>query len=155
MQPPVVLGDHGDSSRVDGVALAGMSGVEQPGPRGQLRGHVHDGFVGGGQALGDAAAESGGAFDRPLPWRPLLGPGPQQGDSVAVDLKPDRGADLAAGLHGDRSEGAFMGVDPDGDHALPSVAGDGEPRDGQPDLKSDHASVEPRRGRATAGGSYV
>jgi hypothetical protein len=33
------------------------------------------------------------------------------------------------------------------------VAGDGEPRDGQPDLKSDHASVEPRRGRATAGGT--
>src|SRR6185312_4471221 len=44
-----------------------------------------------------------------------------------------------------------MRVDPDGDHGLPSVAGDGEPRDGQPDLKSDHASVEPRRGRATAG----
>src|SRR6478672_409403 len=46
-----------------------------------------------------------------------------------------------------------MGVDPDGDHGLLPVAGDGEPPDGQPDLKSDHASVEPRRGRATAGGT--
>lgn len=33
------------------------------------------------------------------------------------------------------------------------VASDGEPRDGQPDLKSDHASGEPRRGRATVGGT--
>ena len=41
---------------VDGVGLAGMSGVQQPGPRGQLGGHVHDGFVGGGQALRAAAA---------------------------------------------------------------------------------------------------
>ena len=33
------------------------------------------------------------------------------------------------------------------------VAGDGEPRDGQPDFRSEHASVEPRRGRATASGT--
>jgi hypothetical protein len=78
----------------------------------KLRGHIHDGFVGGGQALGDAAAESRGAFDRPLPLRPLPGPGPQPGDGVAVDLEPDRGTDLAARLQGDRGEGALMGSIP-------------------------------------------
>jgi hypothetical protein len=46
-----------------------------------------------------------------------------------------------------------VGIDPDGDHGYLRVAGDGEPRDGQPDFRSDHASVEPRRGRATAGGT--
>ena len=79
VQPPVVLGDHRDRGSVDGVGLAGMSGVEQPGPRGQLGGHIHDGFVGGGQALRDAATEPGGAFDRPLPVRPLLRPRPAAG----------------------------------------------------------------------------
>ncbi len=77
-----------------------MSGVEQPGPRGQLGGHVYDGLIGGGQALRDAAAQAGGAFDRPLPARPLLGPGPQPGDGVAVDHEPYRGTDIAAGLQG-------------------------------------------------------
>jgi len=32
--------------------------------------------------------------------RPRPGPGPQPGDGVAVDLEPDRGTDLAAGLQG-------------------------------------------------------
>ena len=51
-----------------------MSGVQQPGPRGQLGGDINDGLVGGSQALGDAATETGGAFDRPLTVRPLLSP---------------------------------------------------------------------------------
>jgi hypothetical protein len=47
-----------------------------------------------------------------------------------------------------------MRIDPNSDHhGPPSVAGNGEPRGGQPDFKSDHASVEPRRGRTTAGGT--
>jgi len=33
-----------------------MSGIEQPGPRGQLGRHINDGFTGGGQALRDASA---------------------------------------------------------------------------------------------------
>ena len=99
------------------------------------------------------AAQPGGALDRPPALRPLLGPGPQPGDGVTVDLEPDRGTDIVAGLHGDRGQRALVGVDPAGDHGLPSVAGDGELRDGQPDFRSDHASVEPRRGRATASGT--
>jgi hypothetical protein len=40
------------------VGLAGMSGVQQTSPRGQLGGHIPDGFVGGGQALRDATCRA-------------------------------------------------------------------------------------------------
>lgn len=43
-----------------------------------------------------------------------------------------------------------MRVDPDSDHAMPSVASEDVSRDGHPDFRSIHASVEPHHGRATA-----
>jgi hypothetical protein len=103
--------------------------------------------------LGDAATECRGAFNGPLPLRPLLRPGPQPGHGVAVDLEPDRGTDLAGGLQGDGGEGVLWGSIPMviKGYFLSRVMG--SPRDGQPDFRSDHASVEPRRGPATAGGT--
>jgi hypothetical protein len=44
-------------------------------------------------------------------------------------------------------------VNSNSDHRPLPVAGGGEPRGGQPDFRFDQASVEPRRGRATASGT--
>src|SRR3954470_1084977 len=110
MQPLVVLGDHRDGSSVDGVALAGVAGVEQSGSRGQLRGHIQDRFACAGQALGHAATESGRAFDRPLAWGPADGPGLQSGHGLVVDLESDRGGDLAGWLEGHSGEGGAIAM---------------------------------------------
>jgi hypothetical protein len=75
-----------------------MPGIQQLGPR--------------GPALRDASAQRGGAFDRPSALRPPLGPGPQERDGVAVDLKPDRRVHLADGLQGDRGQRALVGSIP-------------------------------------------
>ena len=50
---------------VDGVCFAALSGVEQPHPGRQLRGHVEHRFPVGDQPLGDVPADSGAAFHRP------------------------------------------------------------------------------------------
>lgn len=112
--PTIVLDTRRRKHECDtGCAGSGSS-------RRRLGGHVNNRLVSGSQALGDAATEPGGAFDGPLTLRPSRRPGLQSGDGVAVDLEPDRGTDVAGGLQGDRGERALVGIDPDGDHGLPS-----------------------------------
>jgi hypothetical protein len=125
----VVLGDHRDSGSVDGVGLAGMPGVQQP---------TRAAIWAGTSTTGSSAAARPCATLRPSPAAPSTahrrcGHCAAQARSratVAVDLKPDRGTDLAGGLQDDRGERALVGVDPDSDHGSLPVAGDGEPAPG-------------------------
>src|SRR4051812_46874223 len=152
-QPLVVLGDHGHRGGVDGVGLAGVSGVQQPSPGGELGGDIDHRLAGAGQTLGDAATESGRAFDRPSALWPATGPRQQPGHALGGDLEADRAGDLAACGQSHRGQRGLVRVDPDRDHEPPSVASCGEPRGGQPDFRSVHASVEPHRGRVTTSGT--
>ena len=74
-QPFVAHGDVGDAGRVGGVGLAGAAGVQQSGAGGEGGRHVDDVFAGGGEQLGDAAPEAGGAFDGESALRPPGRPG--------------------------------------------------------------------------------
>ena len=145
-QPPVVDSGRGDRAGVGQVALAGAAGAQQPGPGRQLGRHVQDLLAGGDQQLGDAAAQAAGALHRP----PSLRPGGRPGQQLPAGLAGGRQAQLAeqpaVGVEGGGGQRALVGVDPDGDHGWPFVAADRRFRDGQPDFRWAHASVEPRRG---------
>jgi hypothetical protein len=59
-------GDHGDAAGVDRVRFAALASGEHAGPGGQLRGHIHDSFTIGDQALRHVPADTVATLDRPL-----------------------------------------------------------------------------------------
>jgi hypothetical protein len=145
-QPPVVDGGRSDRAGIGQVALAGAAGPQQSGPGGQLGRHIHDRLPGSDQQLGDPAAQATGALDRPAPLRPLLGPGQQLDRGLVGGRQPQLAEEAAMGVQGGGSQGALMGVDADGDHGVAFRRGGHGFRDGQPDFRWAHASVEPRHG---------
>jgi hypothetical protein len=83
-QPPVMDSGGGDRGGVGQVGLAGVASPQQPGPGGQLGGHVQDLLAGGDQQLRDAAAQAGSALHRPAPLRPGGCPFQQLGRGLAA-----------------------------------------------------------------------
>ncbi|TQL36718.1 hypothetical protein FB564_1833 [Salinispora arenicola] len=81
----VVQGDSGHAGSVGGVGLAAAAGGQQPRPGGEGRGDIDDVRGGGGQLLGDTAAESLGALDSEAVLRPALGPDGELGEGGGVD----------------------------------------------------------------------
>ena len=84
----VVTGDHLPPGRgpqrrhrhrqgIAGVALAGVPGLQQPHPGGQLGLRIEHPLTRGGQLLREEIAEPAGALHRPGPLRPGLRPGDQ------------------------------------------------------------------------------
>ena len=69
-QPRHPGADQRDRVRVGGVGLAALPGGEHPGPRGQLRRHVHDVLAVGEEPVGDVPPDAFAALDRPHPLRP-------------------------------------------------------------------------------------
>ena len=59
------------------VVLAGVPGLQQPHPGGQLRRHIQHPLTGGDQLLRQQIPQPGRALDRPGPLRPPLRPRPQ------------------------------------------------------------------------------
>jgi hypothetical protein len=68
---------HRDGQGIVGVALAGVLGVQQPHPRGQLGLHIQHPLAGGDQLLGQQVAQPRRALHRPDPVRPGSRPGDQ------------------------------------------------------------------------------
>src|SRR5512132_3732572 len=137
MQPAQGPGAFGDQV----VTAVG----QQPSPGGQLGRHVNDLLPGADQQL---------AMPRPRPLAPSTAQ--HRCDQVAAQASSWVAAWLVAASSGwpsrrlwgrgrPRSASA-CGVDADGDHGRPFVAADTGFRDGQPDFRWAHASVEPRHG---------
>jgi hypothetical protein len=129
-------GGHGDRDGVVGVALAAVAGRQQPHPGGQLGGHVNDRFTLADQLLGEPAAKAAGAFHRPAPLGPALGPATQR-----TPARPGAGKSLLVNRfaaliqHGSGAAG-LVGIDPD-DHTHPatSLVDPILRQGGQPDLE--------------------
>jgi hypothetical protein len=70
----LALGHSGDAGSVDGISLAPMAAIEQPGTGSQRRRHVEHGLLGYGQLLGEEVSETAGALHGPDPFGPPLRP---------------------------------------------------------------------------------
>jgi hypothetical protein len=83
--------ERGDRDRpgVVRVVLAGVPGLQQPDPRGQLRLHVQHPLPGGQQLLGQQTAQPARALDRPGPVRPFRCPSEQLGGLPFRRLYPE------------------------------------------------------------------
>jgi hypothetical protein len=98
----LVQGDLGDGVRVVGVGLAASAGSQQPDAGGQGCRDVEHVLAGGGELLGDAAAETVRALDGELPLRPARRPREQGTQSASVDREPASPKPAAGGGRGRR-----------------------------------------------------
>ena len=120
----VVVGEHGaltlgaqcrhrDGQGIIGVALAGVLGVQQPHPGGQLGLHIQHPLPGGNQLLGQQAAQPGSALYRPNPVRPGGRPRDQLPGLRRAGTDPHLAQRLLGRGNCDRGVRALMRVDPD------------------------------------------
>jgi Zn-dependent M28 family amino/carboxypeptidase len=97
--------DLGDVEGVLRVGLAVTAGGQQPGPGREGGGHVDDVLAGGGQLLGERAAQAAGALDREAAVGSLLAPARQLAEGPGVDDEPALGHLVAGGVDGDGGVG--------------------------------------------------
>ena len=120
----VVAGDHrtpglrpqcGDRHRVGviRVVLAGVPGLQQPHPGGQLRRHIQHPLTGGDQLLGQQIPQPGRALDRPGPLRPPLRPRQQLAGLGRAGAHLQLALPLFARADRHRGVRALVRVDPD------------------------------------------
>nr|WSY52131.1 hypothetical protein OG999_19720 [Streptomyces sp. NBC_00886] len=124
-----VVPEEGHLGNVQGVGRIGLAvpaGGQEPGPGGEGGGHVHHVLAGGGQLLGEAAAESFGSLDGEAALGPPLAPAHQLPDGPCVDDEAPLGELVSCGVDGDGGVGRLVGIDTDGDHVhLAQVERDG------------------------------
>lgn len=120
--------DRGHGRGVGDVGLAGAARAEEPGSGRELGRYVQDRRLGGGEQLGDAAAQSASALHRPLPFGPGLRPLHQLGADGLGDRQAELAERNAGGAERDRRERALMRVDTDRDQCGPFPRSDGIPR---------------------------
>lgn len=89
-QPFGPHGDDRDRVRVQRVGLAVVAGVEQPDPGSEFGGDVDDVLASLKQPLGQRAAGTVGALDRPDPLRPGLRKGSHREVAGPVGGEPTR-----------------------------------------------------------------
>jgi hypothetical protein len=97
-----------------GVGLAVVTGVEQPRPGRELRGHVdHHLLTVGEQPLGQRAAGAGAALDRPGPLRPGRHVLAHSGVADLVGLEASGRQDFLAIVDDLDRRRKLVGIDPD------------------------------------------
>ncbi|WUO09235.1 hypothetical protein OG985_47550 [Streptomyces sp. NBC_00289] len=96
-----VVPEEGDLRDVQGVGCIGLAvpaGGQEPGPGGKGGGHVHHMLAGGGQLLGEAAAESFGTLYGEAVLGPPLAPAHQLPAGPCVDDEAALGELVSCGV---------------------------------------------------------
>jgi hypothetical protein len=120
-QPRVVHRHCGHRGRIQRIGLASMTAVEQPSPRSQLSRHIHHLLTRTRQPLSHTPTQALRALYRPATLRPPGRPLLQLAHRGRGDRDPSRGHWFPSGLDRHRGQRALVRVNPDCDHAQPSV----------------------------------
>ena len=149
-----------DGQGIVGIVLAGVPGLEQPDPGGQLWRDIQHPLPGRDQLLGQQMPQPAGALHRPGPLRPVRCPRHQLLRLGRGRADPQPAQRLFACANRHRGMRAFVRVHPD-HHAIISTLQDphqgkgtaaGMPNSGS---ASARASFEPRHGKTRQAGTSI